>query len=829
MTRWAFFTARTAVAAYFLLSWVYGLIVSVRFAFEQFIRPGLFPWVTEFVIWHHAWYWGAWLLSAATLIPDLRALRAQRGRHVAGWLAVGYLLCLGAVGVHLLSNPYLVTLDGGERSWALVPGALLPLFWLAVIDHCSARFPRDERPNAVTGQRRLFAACFGTTITVWLLHVGVTALRSDISGGLAGRMATVTWALALDVAAALAVFVVLSLATSIAAARRRSFEWEYAFAVGLIAVAITEFARRFVLPSLAFGEAEASAGAIPFGVVMALMWSGWRVRQRRRERPADTALAMLLAVFDGRSIRSVLLVCAVAAAAAISFRLVEQVDWALIMNRQIALLEATLIFGFFLAWFRDRQDDSWSTRRLVTVPLAALLVLTALPYASRVLVAATSNPHLESELALERLPTTDPLGAVVARLWIQQQTPNLDYYYAMTAFDARQGSQHPAVPVTTFASTPIDVREPLPHVFILLIDSLRRDYLSPYNPDVTFTPAIARFAADSYVFSNAFTAYGGTWMSIPSMWTGLPLTRGWSRIFSELNALEPLITAGGYDFVINDYTVHTGFKPSTRQTFLNPGIQSVQTDLCDNVNALRAHIETRAAPEQPLFTFLAPMNVHILNTRHAAGVPVKPQYAGFHAPYAARLERLDGCLGSFFTYLQERGLYDNSIIILAADHGESLGTDGNWGHQNFLFPEDVRIPLIVRLPPAMRERFTTDLARVTLLPDLAPTLLALLGQPVRDLEAPFGAALFVPPDREPRPRRRESFLIRSSYGPTFALVRRNGKFLYISDLVNWREYAYTLFREPLGERVPVTETLRRAGQADLRRKMDEVDALFRAK
>ena len=141
----------------------------------------------------------------------------------------------------------------------------------------------------------------------------------------------------------------------------------------------------------------------------------------------------------------------------------------------------------------------------------------------------------------------------------------------------------------------------------------------------------------------------------------------------------------------------------------------------------------------------------------------------------------------------------------------------------------MRIPLIVRLPPAMRERFTTDLARVTLLRDVAPTLLALLGQPVRDLGPPFGAAMFVPPDREPAPRRRESFLLMSSYGSTFALLRRNGKFLYISDLVNWREYAYTLFREPLGERVPVTETLRRAGQADIRTKVDEVDALFRAK
>ena len=827
MTRWAFFAARAAVAAFCLLTWAFGLVVSVRFAFEQFIRPNLFPWIAQFVNWHHAWYWGAFLASVATLIPDLQALRENRAGRAAGWLAVGYLLFFGAIGVHLLGNPYLVTLDGGERPLTIVPGALLPLLWLAAIDHLGARFPRDQRPRIVTGQRRLFVACLATAVSVWLLHVGVTALRSDISGGWAARMATVSWALALDVAAGLAVFVVASLAVSIAATRRLAFEWEYAFGVALVAVAVTEFVRRFVLPSLAFGDVEAAVGAIPFGVVMALMWSGWRVRQRRRDRPADTALAFLSAPSDGRSIRSLLLVCIVPAAAAISFRLVEQVDWALIMNRLIAVIEAALIFGFFMGRFRDRQDDSWSFGRLAATPLAALLLLSALPYATTALVALTGNPNLESELALERLPTTDPLGAAIARLWIEQQPPNMDYYHAMTASNTTQSSQRPAVPATTFANTPIDVRAPLPNVFIFLIDSLRRDYLSPYNPAVTFTSSIAKLAADSYVFRNAFTSYGGTWMSLPGLWTGTPLTRGWGQVFKQLNALEPLIRTGGYDFAINDYTVASLF--SIPRTFLNPGIESVKTDLCDNVKSLQAHIDGRKAPERPLFTFLAPMNVHIMNTRTATPGPVDARYSGFYASYAAKLERIDTCFGSFLTYLQERGLYDNSIIIFASDHGETLGTDGNWGHQFFLFPEDVRIPLIVRLPPAMRERFTADLTRVTLLRDVAPTLLALLGQPVRDLEPPFGAALFVPPDREPRPRRRESFLLMSSYGSTFALLRRNGKFLYISDLVNWREYAYTLFREPLGERVPITDTLRRADQADILIKMDEVDALFRAK
>jgi membrane-anchored protein YejM (alkaline phosphatase superfamily) len=827
MTRWAWLAGRGAVAAFWLLTWAYGLIVSVRFAFEQFIRPQLFPWVTEFVIWHHAWYWAAWLVTAATLIPELVALRHRRGAHLAGWLAAAYLLCFGALGVHLLGTPFLVTIDGGDRPLAIVPGALLPLLWLALIDHLSAPFPPGGFPRQVTAPRRLFTTCVATALLVWCVHISVAAFRPDISGGVAGRSATAVWALSLDVAAALAVCVILCGVTAIAATRRRSFEWEYAFAVALIAVAITEFARRLVLPSLTFSETEAAAGAVPFGIVVALMWSGWRLRQRREDRPPDTALVILTSLFDGRSVRSLLLLAAVPIAALIGFRAVEQVDWALIMNRTIVSLEVALIFGFFLARFRTHQDDSWPTARIVATPLAALAVLALLPYASKAVFAMTGNPHLQAEMALDRLPTNEPMAAAVARLWIEQQPPDMDYYRAVKESSVTRSGLPLQPPSTTYAQVPVILDEPPPNVFIFLIDSLRRDYLSPYNPAVSFTPHIAKLAADSYVFTNAFTQYGGTWMSIPAMWTGAPVTRSWGQIFRQMNALEPVIKAGNYDFLINDYTVQTLF--STPRTFLNPGVESVQTDLCDNVKAMRDHIDAQVGPRRPLFTFIAPMNVHILNTRSADGGPDDPRYDGFYASYAAALERLDGCFGSFLTYLQERGLYDNSIIVLASDHGESLGTDGNWGHQFFLFPEVVQIPMMVRVPQNLRGRVTTDLSRIALLADVGPSLLSLLGQPVPDLSPPFGASLFVAPDRTLSARRRDSFLLMSSYGSSFAVLRRNGKFLYISDLVTSREYGYTLFQKPVGERVPLNDTMRRTGQAAIRAKLAEVEGIYQPK
>ena len=70
---------------------------------------------------------------------------------------------------------------------------------------------------------------------------------------------------------------------------------------------------------------------------------------------------------------------------------------------------------------------------------------------------------------------------------------------------------------------------------MFVIDGLRRDYLSPYNRKVTFTPGIEALARDSFVFRNAFTAYAGTWLSMPAIWTGSALTRGWGRIFPRMN------------------------------------------------------------------------------------------------------------------------------------------------------------------------------------------------------------------------------------------------------------------------------------------------------
>jgi hypothetical protein len=122
---------------------------------------------------------------------------------------------------------------------------------------------------------------------------------------------------------------------------------------------------------------------------------------------------------------------------------------------------------------------------------------------------------------------------------------------------------------------------------------------------------------------------------------------------------------------------------------------------------------------------------------------------------------------------------------------------------------------------------TTDLGRIAFSNDITPTIYTLAGQSVRDLGPLFGSPLFVAKDQSLVPRRRESYLLMSSYGGAYALLRRNGRFLYVSDLVERHEFAYHLSKEPIGEPVSLTDDERRMNQRLIRDRMMSVNRVFR--
>jgi len=165
---------------------------------------------------------------------------------------------------------------------------------------------------------------------------------------------------------------------------------------------------------------------------------------------------------------------------------------------------------------------------------------------------------------------------------------------------------------------------------------------------------------------------------------------------------------------------------------------------------------------------------------------------------------------------------------VTADHGDSLGESGNWGHAFWLFPEDVRIPLILHLPPALASTVTTDLSRAAFSTDIAPTLYALLGYRVADLGPLFGAPLVAAPGGALRDRRREPVLLTSSYAPTVGLLRSSGRELFVSDLYERKEFAFELPAEDVARRVAIDHATRSLNHRVIRERIDDVERIYHA-
>jgi len=93
--------------------------------------------------------------------------------------------------------------------------------------------------------------------------------------------------------------------------------------------------------------------------------------------------------------------------------------------------------------------------------------------------------------------------------------------------------------------------------------------------------------------------------------------------------------------------------------------------------------------------------------------------------YSREIEHLDQYLGELFAGLKERGLYENSLILLTSDHGEEFYDHKSWWHGRTLYEELCRIPYILKMPGQKEAGIVnTDFARHV---DIAPTFLKFAG------------------------------------------------------------------------------------------------------
>jgi choline-sulfatase len=298
-------------------------------------------------------------------------------------------------------------------------------------------------------------------------------------------------------------------------------------------------------------------------------------------------------------------------------------------------------------------------------------------------------------------------------------------------------------PVTSGSPSLGELRRDRPNLNLLVItlDTTRADRLGAYGLADAGTPALDRLAREGALFRHATSSAPLTLPSHSSIFTGrFPPAHGVrdnggffldpkEQTLAETLKDSGFTTAGFIAAYVLDakWGIDQGFTKYVDDFDLSKyraislgAIQRPANEVVDH-----ALEWLRATPVTPASPFFAWVHLYDPHTPYEAPEPYKSTFAG--KPYQAEIAFTDAQVGRLISFLEERQLLEHTVVVVAGDHGESLGDHGEQAHGFFIYESVMRVPFIVRAPiAAMRGRVVDDPVRLV---DIMPTALELLGVP----------------------------------------------------------------------------------------------------
>ncbi len=299
----------------------------------------------------------------------------------------------------------------------------------------------------------------------------------------------------------------------------------------------------------------------------------------------------------------------------------------------------------------------------------------------------------------------------------------------------------PTVPIT-LRERWTDRHVEKPNVVLITLDTTRADHLGCYGNANARTPAIDALAGRGVLFSQAATPVPLTLPAHSSIMTGLYPTfhgvrlNGNSALGQDHTMLAEALSGQGYEtaafiaaFVLDGrWGLNQGFRLYDDQFDLKKfkhldlaGVQRRGDEVMDAaLNWLDGH------KDRPFFTW-----IHLYDA-HSPYEPPEPLLSEFRARglpglYDGEIAFADQQVGRFASWLQNSGLDQKTIVVIAGDHGESLGGHGEGTHGYFVYDSVLHVPLIVTTPFEDLHGVRVD-SQVSLV-DIFPTVFALAGIP----------------------------------------------------------------------------------------------------
>lgn len=273
-------------------------------------------------------------------------------------------------------------------------------------------------------------------------------------------------------------------------------------------------------------------------------------------------------------------------------------------------------------------------------------------------------------------------------------------------------------------------KETRPNFLLITLDTLRADRLSCYGSQQLKTPNIDSLAENGILFSRAFASTPTTLPSHASILLGTtPLSHG---VHDNYNFLvkEEFLTLAEH---LKNYGYSTGAFlggfPLDSRFGLAQGFDIYDDDYETLSSEKFAYGERKAEEvlhkalawlkdqKSPWFVW---MHFYDPHDPYEPPEPFKTQYS--QNLYDGEVAYVDLVMGRLVSYMKEMDLFGTTLVILTADHGESLGEHGEETHGYFAYNATIWVPLIISFPGLKHGIVRQQVSHVDIFPTVCDIL-----------------------------------------------------------------------------------------------------------
>ena len=294
-----------------------------------------------------------------------------------------------------------------------------------------------------------------------------------------------------------------------------------------------------------------------------------------------------------------------------------------------------------------------------------------------------------------------------------------------------------------------------PDILVIILDAARgRQFgFAGYSRDTT--PHLDQLAAESMVFTQAYSECSTTSCSIPNLISGVPFLNVGTvfkgrQIPDEVTTLAEYLKPLGYRTAGLSGNPNNSPARNSHQGFDSfkkiwgahgqsvQAIEIIESQPADEplflqLHYLPPHPPYRPAPQFDLFSdpdYEGPVEAKMRLRPYSLGrkTLTPKDVVQLMALYDGNLRMADHAIGEVLTAMKETGRWENTMVLMTSDHGEAFEEHGVFSHNSTVFEEMIHVPFILRLPGGATIE-GVDLESPVALADVVPTLLARLGLP----------------------------------------------------------------------------------------------------